>query len=343
MVETRAQAGDEKQRQWSALAAEILRLAKAGPRGLRSLSGAELTGLIDRYQGLTADLARARALGASPTTVDRLNRIAVAGHNLLYGHVGGARTSGGPIDWAAAFARAVRKSAWAVALSALLLFGPAFGTYAAILGHPDLGYDLVQPGFYDFNPTSEEHLHEIPGIARPVVSSGIMTHNIQVTLAVFGLGLTAGLGTAWFLVFNGISLGAIAAWLTMHGRSRALWGWVMPHGGTEMLAICLAGAAGFLLAGAILAPGRVSRATALRRIAGQALTIEIGVMCMLVVAGLIEGFVSPSSIGYPARLAILAVSVAAWAAYFLLAGRGAVGGSTAASQGVTTTPRRRAP
>lgn len=314
-------AGEEKQRQWTQLAAEILRLAKAGPRGLRSLSAAALIGLIDRYQALTADLARARSLGAAPTTVDRLNRIAVAGHNLLYGHAGATRKGGPRLGWAGAFARAVRDSLWAVALSALLLFGSAVVGYMAVQAHPELAYDLVPQGFYDFEPTSEEHMHEIPGLARPLVSSTIMTHNIQVTLAAFGLGLTAGLGTAYLLLFNGLTLGAVAGWLSVQGRSRALWGWVMPHGGTEMLAICLAGAAGFLLAGAILAPGRASRATALRQVAGRALTIELGVMFMLVIAGLIEGFVSPSGIGYPARIVVLAVSLAAWAAYFVVAGR----------------------
>ncbi len=321
MTTTQTTAGEEKQRQWTKLAADILRLAKAGPRGLRSLSGAVLSDLIDRYQALTADLARARSLGASPSTVDRLNRIAVAGHNLLYGHIGASRKAGTRKDWIGAFARAVRDSIWAVALSAGLLFGSAVASYVAVQAYPELAYDLVPPGFYDFEPTSDEHMHEIPGLARPLVSSSIMTHNIQVTLAAFGLGLTAGIGTAYLLLFNGLTLGAVAGWLSAQGRSRALWGWVMPHGGTEMLAICLAGAAGFLLAGAILAPGRTSRATALRLIAGRALTIELGVMFMLVIAGLIEGFVSPSGIGYPARIVILAVSLAAWAAYFFLAGR----------------------
>lgn len=321
MSTTQTTAGEEKQRQWTQLATDILRLAKAGPKGLRSLSGSALSELIDRYQALTADLARARSLGASPATVDRLNRIAVAGHNLLYGHVGASGKGGTRRDWPGAFARAVRESLWAVALSAALLFGSAAASYVAVQAHPELAYDLVPQGFYDFEPTSEEHMHEIPGLARPLVSSTIMTHNIQVTLAAFGLGLTAGIGTAYLLVFNGLTLGAVAGWLSVQGRSRALWGWVMPHGGTELLAICLAGAAGFLLAGAILAPGRTSRATALGRIAGRSLAIELGVMFMLVIAGLIEGFVSPSGIGYPARIVVLSVSLAAWAAYFTLAGK----------------------
>jgi len=96
----------------------------------------------------------------------------------------------------------------------------------------------------------------------------------------------------------------------------------MPHGGTELLAIILAGAAGFILARAIIAPGEVPRATALRRVALGALTIELGVMVMLVVAGLIEGFISPSSIGFEARIGVLAVTLTFWLAYLALAGLG---------------------
>jgi uncharacterized membrane protein SpoIIM required for sporulation len=95
----------------------------------------------------------------------------------------------------------------------------------------------------------------------------------------------------------------------------------MPHGATELLAICLAGAAGYMLASAIIVPGRLRRATALKRVGGPALTIELGCMVMLVIAGVIEGFVSPSAIDYPTRIGVLLASIALWALYFFGAGR----------------------
>ena len=109
--------------------------------------------------------------------------------------------------------------------------------------------------------------------------------------------------------------------MTAKGNSSSLWGWIMPHGGTELLAITLAGGAGFMIARAIIAPGEVRRATALKQIAIPALTIELGVMVMLVFAGLIEGFVSPSSIGFPARIAVLAASLVFWIGYLVTLGR----------------------
>jgi uncharacterized membrane protein SpoIIM required for sporulation len=311
---------EEKQRRWTEFFARAQNLLKRRPKSLRRLSGPELTGLIDEYHALTADLARARSLGASRTTVDQLNRAAVVGHNLLYGQIR-RPASLEETGWFGGFARAIRKHGWAAALSAVIFFGSAVGSYVAVQLDPSLGYDLVAEEFLDFDPAGEENLHSIPSLARPIVSSTIITNNIQVTLLAFGLGLTAGIGTSLLLIFNGIHLGSVAGWMTLQGQEKALWGWIMPHGATELLAICLAGAAGYLLAGAIAAPGQLRRSTAMKQVGGDALIIELGCMFMLVVAGLIEGFVSPSTIDYSTRLTVLIVSLLVWAAYFFAAGR----------------------
>ena len=310
---------EEKQIQWNRFADRVERLNRQGPRALRKLGGAELTTLIDDYQALIADLARARSMGADRATVGQLNRIAVTGHNLLYGQMRRQSTADRSV-WFGSFARAVRRHSWAVALSLTMFFGSALASYIAMLFNPALGYDLLDDSFVEFDPASPENLHNIPSLARPVVSSTIIANNIQVTFLAFGFGLTAGIGTTVLLIFNGIHLGSVAGWMTLHGKQRALWGWIMPHGGTELLAIGLAGAAGYLLAGAIVAPGLLRRSSALKQVGSDALTIELGCMVMLVIAGAIEGFVSPSSMDYPSRIAVLDLSLSLWAVYFLGAG-----------------------
>lgn len=311
---------EEKLEQWTRFYQRAQTLLRSGRRAMRRLSGAELTRLIDDYQALTADLARARSLGAARETVDQLNRIAVAGHNLLYGQIH-LRESAGAAYGFASFARAVRRHAAAVGLSALMFFGSAVVSFVAVEFYPSLAYDLLADEFLEFDPATAENLHSIPSLARPVVSSLIISNNIQVTLLAFGFGLTAGIGTSVLLIFNGIHLGSVAGWMVLHGKERALWGWIMPHGGTELLAICLAGAAGYILAGAIIAPGELRRSTALKRVGMEALTIELGCMVMLVVAGFIEGFVSPSGLDYSSRIVVLMGSLGLWAVYFLGAGR----------------------
>jgi uncharacterized membrane protein SpoIIM required for sporulation len=309
----------EKLEQWTRFYQRAQTLLRSGRRALRRLSGPELERLIDDYQALTADLARARSLGGARETIDQLNRIAVAGHNLLYGHIRLRQGTAASYE-IGSFARVVRKYAWAVALSAVMFFGPALVSFVAVQLDPSLGYDLLADGFLELDPASPDNLHNIPSLARPVISSLIISNNIQVTLLAFGFGLTAGIGTTVLLVFNGIHLGSVAGWMMLHGKDRALWGWIMPHGGTELLAICLAGAAGYILAAAIVAPGQVRRSMALKNAGGDALTIELGCMAMLVIAGLIEGFVSPSGIDYPSRIGVLVVSLGLWAVYFLTAG-----------------------
>jgi uncharacterized membrane protein SpoIIM required for sporulation len=311
---------EEKLEQWTGFYERAQTLLRGGRRALRRLSAPELVRLIDDYQALTADLARARSLGAARETIDQLNRIAVAGHNLLYGQIRLHERTTTAYGFGS-FAQAVRKSFWAVVFSATVFFGSAVASFIAVQVDPSLGYDLLAEEFFDFDPASSENLHNIPSLARPVVSSVIISNNIQVTLLAFGLGLTAGIGTSILLMFNGIHLGSVAGWMALHGRDRALWGWIMPHGGTELLAICLAGAAGFLLANAIVAPGELRRSTALKKVGGDALVIELGCMAMLVIAGLIEGFVSPSGIDYPTRIGVLVISLSLWAFYFLTAGR----------------------
>jgi len=122
----------EKLEQWTRFHERAQTLLRGGPRALRKLSAAELTRLIDDYQALTADLARARSLGAARETVDQLNRIAVTGHNLLYGQIR-LRERRGPSHGLGAFARLVRRHGWAVALSAAIFFGAALASTGAAM------------------------------------------------------------------------------------------------------------------------------------------------------------------------------------------------------------------
>jgi len=312
--------GAEKQAHWQRFETITARLQKQRGKALKELSETELLAYFDQYQIISADLARARSLGAPQSIVNRLNRMAVAGHIVLYGYSRKPQaTKKG--SWWAAFARAVRESTWALGLSCAIFFGAALVAYFAVMHQPQLGFDFVPDGFLHFEPAKEDNLHDIPSLSRPLAASAIMSNNMQVSLLAFGFGLTAGIGTTWIILFNGVHIGAIVGWFTVKGQSRALWGWVMPHGGVEILAICLAGAAGFVLAKAIYCPGQIRRRTALKQAGRTALVIELGCLVMLVFAGLIEGFVSPSGIGFPQRIGVLVLTLSLWILYFLLAGR----------------------
>jgi uncharacterized membrane protein SpoIIM required for sporulation len=308
-----------KSRTWSSFSDTVRRLLGSGKRGLRKLSASQMKALLVDHRRISTDLARAQSMGADRDTLTKLNRMAIGGHNLLYGYVKSKMPLAGR-RWFGAFAREVRANLRVVLLSASIFFAAAFISFLAIRWHPELAFELVGPEFYDFQPAREESLHDIPKIVRPVAASAILSNNLQVAILAFAFGMTLGIGTAYLLLYNGIHLGSVIGWMSVSGNGRALWGWVMPHGATEIAAIIMAGAAGLLLAKGVLIPGPYRRSGALKIMAQKALILELGCMLMLGVAGLIEGFVSPSGIDFPSRIAIMILSVLLWLLYFATAG-----------------------
>ena len=134
----------------------------------------------------------------------------------------------------------------------------------------------------------------------PAASSGIMTNNLAVTFSTFALGATAGLGTLYMIVWNGVLLGVVAAACAGAHMGVALWSFIAPHGSLELPSIVLAGAAGLRLAQGILFPGLYSRRFALALAGAASVRLLAGTIPLLVIAGILEGFVSPSSM--PAAL-----------------------------------------
>jgi uncharacterized membrane protein SpoIIM required for sporulation len=124
----------------------------------------------------------------------------------------------------------------------------------------------------------------------------IMTNNITVSFMAFALGITFGVGTVYVLLFNGLLLGTLAALCYTHDLSIPFWSFVLPHGVIELTAILIAGAAGLLLAAALLAPGDLPRRQALVQTAKQSVHLVLGCVPLLIAAGLIEGFFSPASL-----------------------------------------------
>jgi uncharacterized membrane protein SpoIIM required for sporulation len=129
---------------------------------------------------------------------------------------------------------------------------------------------------------------------EPMASSDITRNNISVTISAFAGGMLAGTWTAFIMWTNGLSFGAIATLVAKYNLSYPFWAFVWPHGALELPAIFLSGGAGLLLGRAILFPGQYRRLELLRVSGGKAIQIMFGVVPMLVMAGLIEGFFSPA-------------------------------------------------
>ena len=305
-VASRGETGAGRERQaliaagsprWNAFAS---RLAQAQRRGLRSLGEDGVREFVAEYRALSADLARLRtaAGGRSLDELFQLGRLVAGAHNLLY------RDRGMPLRAAVRYLftegpREVRRSARPIALAALLLFGPAIIAGVSIARTPSLAAQMLPAGMLRRaedgvrRARSGEGYIDDPQLFRPVMASGIIANNVQVTFAAFAGGVTAGLLTLFLLVTNGVSIGSVVGLYVSKGILPLLLAFVAPHGVLELFAICVAGGAAFLVAAGMLVPGARTRRRALVENGQRAIRL-IGVSTLLLlVAGTLEGFISP--------------------------------------------------
>ena len=282
---------------WSSFAA---RLDQAQRRGLGSLGEDGVRAFVAEYRDLAADLARLQtaARGRERDEVFYLSRLMAGAHNLLYR--GRALTFK---DVWRTFAieapREVRRSLRPIALAALLLFGPAIIAYTAVVRDPIVARVFIPASMMERAEEGVRRAREgqgyipDPQLFRPVMATTIIANNVQVTFAAFAMGIAFGIGTVLVLVTNGVSLGGVFGLYASKGIGSLLVAFVAPHGVLELTAICIAGGAGFLLAAALLIPGNRPRAEALRENGRRAIRLIAASTVLLLIAGTLEGFVSP--------------------------------------------------
>jgi uncharacterized membrane protein SpoIIM required for sporulation len=196
-------------------------------------------------------------------------------------------------------------------------------TFFAVWRAPEVIYLIAGPGIAPLvNEVEQGKLWtEIAPAARSAASATILTNNIQVTFTTFAGGMTAGIFTVWILVYNGLSIGGIFGLLQAHSLSAGLAEFVVAHGFVELSVIFVAGGCGLSMGDALLRPGLQSRSAALIQRARAGVMVILGCAPLLVVAGLIEGFISPSGLPFWVKLMVGLATGIALHAYWLLAGR----------------------
>jgi uncharacterized membrane protein SpoIIM required for sporulation len=193
---------------------------------------------------------------------------------------------------------------YTLAAFALFVAGGASGLLLAAL---DPGFErfMLNGQMMDTIARREMWTHGIVAV-KPFASSAIMTNNIAVSLAACATGMLAGLGPVYMMLFNGVLIGVVASACSRAEMSLALWSFIAPHGVLELPAIFIAGGAGLLLGRGMLFPGMLPRRDAIMQAGGLSVRLLLGVIPMLVVAGLIEGFISPTAAPATAKFAIAA-------------------------------------
>ncbi len=279
-------------------------LNQSSSSGLKSLSRSDLQELSLLYRQTAADLASIREDRGSVHYARYVNQLLVRAHNTIYS---GHRASPMAVisfftrTYPAAFRRHLQHIALATAIFAIA------GVVGAVITYqdPDFKVKLLGPQMVETIDRHQMWTHSIVGI-KPVASSAIMTNNMSVGFTTFALGITAGLGTIYMMAFNGLLIGVIGVACYLSGMSQQLWSFVAPHGVLELPAIFIAGGAGLRIAQGLLFPGTLPRRDSLARAGSEAVQLLLGTVPILIIAGIIEAFVSPTGLAVPLKFSMAA-------------------------------------
>jgi uncharacterized membrane protein SpoIIM required for sporulation len=297
----------EKWKRLEELTARVSRLR------LNNLNGEEVREFGRLYRRTAADLAIAREEVRDQRLVNYLNHLVARAHGAIYR----SESSGFGVFFS--FFRfefpAVFRKTFPYIFASFMIFMLPF-TFALVLSLFDDGFaDRVAPQLKQ-SIAAHQNWTEAVNKANPLASTQIQTNNITVTFIAFAGGVTGGLLTLFVLVQNGILIGMVVG-LCIKYKFWDIPIFMVAHGVIELTAIFISGGAGFLIGKALLMPGDLRRIDALVTNGLLAVKLIMGCIPMLVVAGLIEGFVSPEHISPIYKYSISIVSAIVLAAYFL--------------------------
>ncbi len=270
------------------------------------------------YRQTASDLATVREDVTSNQLSFYLNQLLGRAHNLIYmGHK--QKISGIVRFYAQTFPQVFRETFRQSLLAFLIFAATGIATWAVTIHDPSFAHRLLGPQMMETIEKKEMWTQSIVTI-KPLAASGIMTNNLAVSFATFAMGITAGIGTIWMMVTNGMLIGVIGAATWQAGMALQLWSFVAPHGVLELPAIFIAGGAGLEIARGMLFPGLLPRRESLALAGGRAARLVLGIVPMLIIAGIIEGFVSPSGIATPLKFLLAAVLFSALTTYLARTG-----------------------
>jgi len=287
---------------------------------LRRLHREEVRELGRIYRRTASDLAIARAESRDPRLINYLNSLVIRAHGRIYRSdaQGGRRIRN---FFARDFPQTFRRTWRYTALACATFF--LFGTLGFLGTHLDPDFSELASVSTGMRAVidAREHWWERINRANQIESTDIFTHNIRVTFYAFALGAFLGVGTLLSLAIFGANTGAILSLTYRAGFGNSLVTFMVGHGVIELTCVFIGAAGGLLIGSAMLMPGDLSRADALKARGMEAVRLIVGCVPLLVVAGIIEGFISPAPINPMIKFTVALVTGVALYSYLLLAGR----------------------
>ncbi len=288
---------------------------------LKRLRREEVRELGRIYRRTASDLAIARAESRDPRLVNYLNSLVIRAHGRIYR----AESHGGKriLEFFTRELPQTFRRTWRYTLLSFSIFMvfAIFG-FVGIRLDPEFSELVgVDPAFREMAIETKTHWWESLNDQNQIGASVIMANNIQVTIYTFALGATFGIGTLYLLAMNGANIASVLALTYRAGFGNDLLTFMVGHGVIELSCIFIAGGAGLLIGSAMIMPGDMTRADALKTRGMEAVRLMMGVAVLLVVAGTIEGFISPAAIDPRIKYSIAALTGVAMYSYLLLGGR----------------------
>jgi uncharacterized membrane protein SpoIIM required for sporulation len=284
---------------WDRLAAL---LGEATTGGVRHLSREELRETALLYRQAASDLSTLRQDSTARAYAEHVNQLLARAHHIIYS----SRRKGFlkvfyflRDEYPATVQRQIRYVLLALVLT---LAGALLGSVLT-LARPQFMRHMLGPAMVETIDRHEMWTHSIVGI-EPIASSAIMTNNLTVCFVAFAGGIIFGMGPVWSMFFNGLMLGVVGVACAQHGMSVDLWSFVAPHGSLELPSIVLSGGAGLRLAHGVLFPGLYRRRDSIALAGVEATRLISGVIPLLVIAGSLEGFFSPSNAPVPLKFMV---------------------------------------
>jgi len=298
--------------EWKQLEQLVIKMSKRR----NAITGDTITQYHQLYQKTAQNLSYSQTYFPNDEVTGYLNGLVSKSHNLLYKDQISSFKQIRHFFSTTFIGLLVEQWKFVVAAMILFLVG-AVGSFIAVVNDP-LNIYAILPAEITQGVNPDQLGKGDGAVDSSLMSASIMTNNIKVAIFAFAGGITFGLVTVYLLIYNGIIIGTLAALFWHHEKSYDFWAYIVPHGMIELTAIFIAGGAGLLMGYKLFVPGHYTRGYQLKHHAKRSVQLLLGTIPLFIIAGVIEGFITPADISLEAKYIVAFLTVVGLVLYVVI-------------------------